>query len=249
MAVHANNRYETEVTVRNYESDFLRRLKPSAMLGYFQESAAAHSEEMGMGFSTLREDGRFWVLSKVVVAIDSVPHCGERLFVQTWPHLSSRAIYERSFCLRGEKSCVRALSRWCVLDASGRIVPSSQISCAEMDYDEVRACTVDDWRIAEADPERRAVYSTIVANSDYDLNMHVSNLKYADHVFNCFSVEELCKHTLKGFALHFVRQAYEGDTLLFYREDLPGGTSLVTGKRDGNETVVAARIDFGRDRV
>ena len=247
--MQAPSSIERSYTVRNSDADFLQELKPSSLLSFFQEAAGDHAKKMGLGFGLLSEKGCFWVLSKVVVAIDSVPHCGERLFVQTWPHLSSRAIYERSFCLRGEESCVRALSRWCVLEASGRIVPSSQISCTEMDYDEGRACTVDDWRIAETDPGRRAVYSTIVANSDYDLNMHVSNLKYADHVFNCFSVEELCKHTLKGFALHFVRQAYEGDTLLFYREDLPGGMSLVTGKRDGNETVVAARINFGRDRV
>lgn len=55
----ASNKLERNFTIRNYETDFAQKLKPSAVLGYFQETAGDHSEEMGLGFAKLAQEGHF----------------------------------------------------------------------------------------------------------------------------------------------------------------------------------------------
>lgn len=245
----ANSECSMQYFVRNYETDFMQCLRPSAMLGYFQEVAAKHSEEMGMGFGTLRQDGRFWVLSKICVQISRRPQYEERVNVRTRPHIPSRAMYERSFFMEDAAGniVIRALSRWCVLDGSGKIVPTAQVPYAEIDLIQERAFDDCDWRIGEAERvQEQPAYSIVIANSEYDMNRHVSNIKYADYIFNCFTVKELSARPILGFSLHYVRQAYEGDELAFYRQAIGEGTYLVTGRR-GEETVVTARVEFGRE--
>ena len=44
--MQVNSKLEREFVLRNYETDFLQRIRPSAILGYFQETAGQHSEEM-----------------------------------------------------------------------------------------------------------------------------------------------------------------------------------------------------------
>ena len=241
----ANSECVRQYTVKNYESDFGQELKPSFLLGYFQEAAVAHSEEMGMGFDALRRQGRFWVLSKIWVELSGRPHCGEDVSVRTRPHEPNKAIYERSFFLEDAAGvCIaRALSRWCVLDAEGCIVPTAQVPHAEMELLGERALSECDWRIGEAAVQGAPAFSLRIANSEYDLNGHVSNIKYADYIFNCFSVEELRARRIRSFGLHFVKQSYEGDRLEFHREETEQGVFLVTGKR-GAETVVAAKVCF-----
>ena len=232
--------------LKNFECDFRREIKPSAVLGLFQEIAGEHSEEMGLGFPALKAQGWFWVLSKVYVEFLRRPQVGEKLVVQTWPAPPNKAIFERSFTLCGEDGdvAVRALSRWCVLRAdNGRIVPASMLPSPQMEYREVPAVPCEDWRIAEQEGRGKPAYSLRVGNSEYDFNYHVNNIKYADFVFNCFTVQELEGRALRSFQLNYVKQAHEGDLIELYRND-SGNMTEIVGVKNGTETVVAARVSF-----
>ena len=44
----ASSSLQREFILRNYETDFMQRIKPSSVLGFFQETAGDHSEEMGL---------------------------------------------------------------------------------------------------------------------------------------------------------------------------------------------------------
>lgn len=77
--------------------------------------------------------------------------------------------------------------------------------------------------------------------------MHVNNTRYADYCFNCFSVEELSKRTLTQFAVSYVKQCREGETLRFYRKQTESGAYLTQGVNERDEIVVQARIVFKND--
>ena len=90
------NFYQSVQVLKNYETDFKQDVKPSAILGFFQEAASENSEEAGFGYSSLAPLGMLWVLSKIYVEVDRLPKLGEKIVVQTWPHAPNKAIFERS---------------------------------------------------------------------------------------------------------------------------------------------------------
>ena len=45
---------------------------------------------------------------------------------------------------------------------------------------------VEAFAVGEAAVQGAPAFSLRIANSEYDLNGHVSNIKYADYIFNCF---------------------------------------------------------------
>ena len=241
------NRIERQFVIRNYETDFEQKLKPSAMLGYFQEVAGEHSENMGMGFAKFAEEGHFWVLSKIYVEVDTRPSFRDEITVATWPHRPNKATYERSFSVVGKsgETAIRAFSRWCILDAkTGRIVPCSRIEQPAIDFIDERAAECDEWRMESVRQKSRPAFSLKIANSEYDLNRHVTNIKYADYIFNCFSVEEMSRAKLKAFQIHYIRQSHENDRLDFYRDEIREGEFVVEGYKDGGEQVIAAKVWF-----
>ncbi len=244
MAV--KNQIERSYVLRNYETDFRCEIKPSAVLGFFQEAAGDHSVEMGLGFQDLAKQGYYWVLSKIYVEFMRRPMFGETVHVATWPHEPNKAIYERSFTMRGDDGelSVRAFSRWCILRNDGRIVPCSRVAQPAMDFLTERAVSWEDWVIPTQAVLGEPDYALRVANSEYDLNRHVNNIKYADYVFNCFSVRELEAKRLRSFQLHYVKQSFENDHLAFYRQEIAEGDYVIEGIRNGDETVVTARVRF-----
>ena len=246
--MQAPSSIERSYTVRNSDADFLQELKPSSLLSFFQEAAGDHANKMGLGFGLLSEKGCFWVLSKIHAEVAAKPRCGERVTVVTWPHRPNKAIYERSFAVKNEAGevLIRAYSRWCILQKDGRIVPCSRLEQPQIDFIEERAVCVKDWSVPAVEERVSPAFSLRVANSEYDLNRHVNNIKYADYLFNCFSVQELEERRLRSFQLHYVRQSHEGDLLEFYRRELSPGVFAVEGVKNGAETVVAGQVCFDR---
>ena len=244
--MNVENRLENSYAVRSYETDFRQRIRPSAILGLFQEIAGDHSQAMGLGFQKLGEAGRFWVLSKIYVSVRRRPVSGETVRVATWPHAPNKAIYERSFSISDQAGnrLLGAESRWCILEKSGRIVPCSRVEQPIVDFCEDRCLDDVDWQIAPVEKRGVPQFALTIANSEYDLNRHVNNIKYADYIFNCFTVRELEELQLRSFQLHYIKQSFEGDRLEFFREEKSPGIFSVEGVRNGTETVVAAQIRF-----
>lgn len=242
----AANQIENDYIVRSYETDFRQEIRPSSALGLFQEIAGDHSQAMGLGFQKLGEQGRFWVLSKIYVEVDRKPASGEKVSVRTWPHRPNKAIYERSFtvCDESGQRLIGAESRWCILEKSGRIVPCSRIEQPEIDFLEENCLEDIDWQIPRVVRAAAPDFALTVANSEYDLNHHVNNIKYADYIFNCFTVAELEEQRLASFQLHYVKQAFEGDRLEFFRSETEPGLFSIEGVRNGVETVVLAQVRF-----
>jgi acyl-ACP thioesterase len=90
-------------------------------------------------------------------------------------------------------------------------------------------------------------YSLQVAYSDYDHNQHVNNAKYADYCMNCFSVSELQRLWVKGFAISYLRQCKEGENLRFYRKKQTENEYFVQGINEKDEIVVQMRLTFAME--
>lgn len=205
-----------------------------------------HAASLGLGEFDLRPRGYFWVLNKIYVEVDRLPKWMDAVKLHTFPHSPASVIYERSFRMTDEKgeSLVRAVSRWCILNMNGRIMPSSRVKFPEdCEFIEERPVSnVPDWTIPISDARDNPAFEITIGNSEYDQNMHVNNIHYADYLFNCFPAEELKAKRIRSFQLHYIKQSHEGDRLSFFKEEIAPGSYVLVGVKNGGESVVASRI-------
>lgn len=65
------------------EFDFLERIKPSAIMEYFQDLATVHASEIGIGYGEMKEQNLCWVLNRLSAIIDKSPKLGEEIIITT----------------------------------------------------------------------------------------------------------------------------------------------------------------------
>lgn len=242
--------YIEQFKIKYCDCDFKDQLKPSTTLSLMEEVACASADELGFGYTFLKPKGVAFMVSNIVCEF-SKPMClGETIRLKTWPLVPSYATFGREYQILSASGELRmnASSRWCAVDMqSGKLLSSKFLDNQDYStYNTARALPIKRWKIPAFSKEDGELKFTLcVANSEYDHNMHVNNTKYADYCFNCFSVSELAARSIHRFAISYVRQCKEGETLCFYRKKAKDGeTYYVQGFNKKDELVVQCEIVF-----
>ena len=74
-----------ELEIHSYDVDIARKATMEGLLKYFQEAAWNHAEHLGLGYSHLRCRGQVWMLSRMMVVVDTYPEWGQSVVARTWP--------------------------------------------------------------------------------------------------------------------------------------------------------------------
>ena len=211
------------------------------VLGVFQDTATAHSAQMGVDHDRLVvSSNAFWVLSKVKFRIDGVFKTDDEIVADTWPLKPSAYRFIREHKITKDGGTVDGRSEWCVLDCEKLTVrKSSSIDYPhDMDCLEERASVSDFLRLNVAEEDCNYCYDYTTRLTDVDCNGHVNNLAYARMALNVFSPEEYPVYGFNAFEIHFVSQTYHGDTVKVYvKKDVD--TVYVEGRMD-DKTVFKA---------
>jgi medium-chain acyl-[acyl-carrier-protein] hydrolase len=223
--------WTTEFQVRSYESDRTGTLKPHSLLNYFEEAAQQHATEFGFGYEQLKEDQRFWVLSRLEAIIDRSPGWGERLTVETWPKSVSRLFAIRDYFVYDQdeeqgRPLVRATSAWLLMDGrSGRPLRPERYLPEGPLLDNAAKSAVDEvpGKIPFDTEHARTVSSVTVAYSDLDVNNHVNNSVYLRWIDDAVRKDGQDRK-LARLELNFLREASIPMTL----EVLRSGDNPVT---------------------
>ncbi|GHV01008.1 acyl-ACP thioesterase [Clostridia bacterium] len=209
-------------TVQVRDADFLDRMRPAAILDRFQEAATA---DWPYDHAQLLARGQVWILARISARVLNTPKRyvgGDVLRTQTRHNMPGAAYVDRDFLITGENGdrLVEGTSRWCLLGARrGGLI-------------RIRDCAFQNFptepapRLADVPVEKLARVGASAANaltfavlpSDLDLNMHVNNAKYADYLFNAFSLEELKASEIAFFSLNFLKELKCGQTVSVWKE-------------------------------
>ena len=235
--------------VRYCDVDFRDELKPSTALAFLEEAACYSADELGFGYEFICPRNLAFMVTNVRCEwIRPVKLFEQDVTVRTWPLQPSYVVFGREYQLCvGDEVAINASSRWCLIDlTTGKIAPSKLIEGQDYStYNTDRALTNVQWKIPSFIIEKETCsFSITIANSEYDHNMHVNNTRYADYCFNVFTLEELKRSSLRSFAISYVKQCHEGDTLSFYRREVETGRFLVQGMNQKDEIVIQAEICF-----
>ena len=222
------------------EIDFTERLKPSAVLQYFQNLATVHADILGIGFSEMLEKNMIWVLTRLSVKYYRSPEVGEKIRVVTFPRKPATAYALRDFYVydEDEKLIVSGASKWLVIDINNHLIRRCSVL---FDYPDDAYMPDEPFEEANKtlsdakDGQMKHIMSDIVHVSDLDRNGHMNNARYGDIILNAFDVERYKTHAIDRFDLNFISEMKFGKKYDVYKCD-EGDISQIRAESDGAVT-------------
>ena len=241
--------YIDKFTIKYCDVNFKDEMKVSTALALMEEVACASADELGFGQAYIRPRGYAFFVSNIYLeCLNPIP-LGETVLVKTWPSVPSHVVFGREYQFESEcgQPLINATSRWCLLDRNtGKLLQSKAVDNQNYATYNTRKLFEDlKWKIPVFPLEKGEFrFMLMIANSEYDHNMHVNNTRYAEYCFNCFSVDELSKKKLKSFQISYVKQCKEGDVLRFYRQNVEKEEYFIQGYNQKEELVIQSRMMF-----
>ena len=231
--------------LRYTDVDAFDNLKLSSLLSFLEESACLSADELGFGYDVIAPKNFGFIVVNWYVKLFRNIKLNDELTVHTWPLKPRHLIFLRDFELYcGSEKVGVCSSRWCMIDMKKFMpAPTSAFFSENFfdGYNTERSINFNDWKIPAAISSKK-IYSKTVKFSDYDHYYHVNNTKYADYLYDVFTVEELRGKSLSSAQITYVKQCKEDEEITYYR-DVRDGFYLVEG-RVGDELRVQMRIDF-----
>ena len=196
-----------------HDTDAERRIRPTQLLVYMQETSNHHTASLGMTLDHLRDEKKLgFILSKTRVEIHRRPTTGEVMAVETWTNPSRSFGFNRSFRVSvGTEVVAEADTLWALVGIEDRQFHRMEETGYTFEDEPPVALSIPPrFRIPSELPMEELGKRPIVY-SDLDYNMHMNNTRYADMLCDYLSLEEVSH--LRGFSLSYLREAAYGHTL------------------------------------
>ena len=228
--------------VRHHSVDAKGRLKVAALCDFFQDAAARHADQIGVGWRFLAGHALVWVLSRLQVEVFRYPEVDETVEVTTYPSGFQRLFAMREFTVTDSGGAVaaRATSAWLLLEREG-FRPCRASDLIGISDDTVvsklpRHFPPPGKLRAPDDASPAARLESRVLPSEIDLNCHFNNAMYAARMSDV-----LGGASPRLFQLNFQRSVAAGETVeyLAWRE---GEGFTVSGRAGGEECFIASGV-------
>lgn len=206
-------------TVKWHDTDGNRRVRPSQLLVYMQETANYHLHDANMDLDDLRDEkGLGFLLSRVSVCIYKQLYAYDNICVQTWICDGKGLSFNRCFrVLRENEVVAEAFSVWALMDLSNqKLMRQEQFEYPFTGEAPISLSLPIRFHVPTVNEmtkvgERRIVYS------DLDYNGHMNNTRYPDML--CDFTDGIESRETIGFTLSYLHEAAYGKTLSVYRAD------------------------------
>ena len=222
--------YEIKYT----DADPFDNLKLSSLLAFMEESACLSADELGFGYEAIAPKNIGFILANAYIELFRPIKLGEKLELHTWPIAPKMLIFLRDFELySGNEKVGVCTTRWCMIDTEQfKPLPVNAYfkDGAFDNYNKERSVLFTNWKIP-AVSDGKVVGNKRVRLSDYDHYFHVNNTKYADYLYDTFSLEELEGKFVKKLQITYSKQCKLGEEITF------------TGVNDGENYIVEGRVD------
>lgn len=201
--------------------DFQKKLKLSALFGYFQDVANLAAENLGVGITQLVEKyGVAFVLMRIRVDVIRMPILDEEISIETWPLKPGKLEFERDYIVRDKNGEViaKAISVWVIMDLNKRRLKRSE--AINLEYPEIieeRAIDVTLTKL-KASEKLETVYHKTIGYSDIDFNGHLNNSRYIDYMMDCFALEEHQHYHISSIEVNYLNEVMPGNTLIIKKD-------------------------------
>ncbi len=224
--------------VRSFDVDATRLMTGVSLCRCFLEAAWNHAENLGMGFTGLAGQGKFWVLSRLRLEVEEYPAWGSGATLRTWPRGITSAFALREFeLLNGAGRCVAAgTSAWLIVDSTSKRPQRLHKLWPQL-------AALDGRAALGRDPEKLPDLegwtgeSTLrVLYSDIDVNRHVNSTRYLSWILDAYPPGFHLSHSLRVIEVNYLNETREGEQVTVRSKECePGRFSHSVLKSDGVE--------------
>ena len=243
--------YKKNYLIPISDVDFQKRLKPSSLLNYFQDTASFSVEHLDISVGQLGKNfGMAWVLTRIRLELAGLPMLNEEITIETWPQEIRKWELQRDFLIRGGSGEIigRAISSWMVIDVDSREL--KRTDALGIDFRPPGLESVIPGRLSKLGPlaSPTRAYQKFVGYSDIDLNGHINNARYLDYALDCFSLDLHARYEIRSIEINYLLEAFPGDILLLDKDTSAAGERriLIEGCRESDgKTIFRCLIEIG----
>ncbi|MBO5415509.1 MAG: hypothetical protein J6A83_02620 [Clostridia bacterium] len=207
-------KYTENYKVKWHDTDAARRVRPSDILVYMQETANLQLQNSGNSLDKMRdEQGLAFILSKIKLIFHAPLHAYDEISARTWTCESRGYTFLRCFDIyRGDELIAEGISFWALVDLNTRRFVRADGFSLGVESDEPLAIDVP-RRIKPPADEVAVLGERVIRYSDIDYNMHMNNTKYPNMLCDFMPIEKV--GNIREMTLEFLHESALGDTLTF----------------------------------
>ena len=200
--------YET----MNHDTDMNGSIRPSALQRYMQETANRQMRDAKPSYDDLFNEGKAFILSRMVVKTHRNIEKYEKIRVETWPSSRDKgAAFTRCYVIyAGGEEVARGLAIWGLVDIETRTL----LRVSDMDfsnYEMGEPYEIQGLRFRIPRDEMRNVGEFKVHYPLTDINKHMNNTNYPD-MFLSF-IPDADKYRVTDYSITYKSEAPLNSTL------------------------------------
>lgn len=218
------------------------KLRISSALDLFEDTATLHADNFDIGPAGMDERNYFWVITKIRIHMDRMPHMMDDVELNTWIQAPDRASCERdfSFVADGEQ-IVYGRSIWAIISRDTKRLVHMDDIYPRLDFNVAPPDDRPFAKISRNFDEAETIGEYTVRSSDIDLGGHFNNVNYVRAMMGCFTCDEIEGMNIREVELNFISQTYEGEKLVFKRRKSSNGIEIAA-VNDAGKVVFASEI-------
>jgi medium-chain acyl-[acyl-carrier-protein] hydrolase len=204
-----------QLSIRSYDVDFTGHLRLSSLLQYFQEIAGHHATELGVGYDHLRQQGMFWVLSRIRIQVAAMPVWGDTVTLETRPIGVHRLFAMREFSMTDGRGAVllTAATGWLLLDRVKNRPGRIQLLPLAPHLKQETPAPSDFLEKLTPPHELSLRHEKTILPSDLDVNNHVNNAEYVRWIVDALTPEQIAQRPIRTLQVNYLDAALFGETI------------------------------------
>jgi acyl-ACP thioesterase len=205
--------YSFESRVRYSECDEDAKLSLEGLIDYLQDCSTFQSEQLGVGFSFMREHHFAWFIAAWQIWIDRIPRFLEPIKISTWCPAARATDAHRNFTITSPSgaSYVRADSIWFVFDTQLKRPVRIPASEAVYQQGDPPLDLPPTHRKLPVEGNFKLAQEVKVAKQQLDTNGHVNNVQYVRMAVDALDVRI---EDVQRICVQYKRMALLGDRIV-----------------------------------
>ena len=234
-------KYTEKYTVKWHDTDAARRVRPSELLVYMQETANRQFVSVGRNLDKERDSEHIgFILSKISLDFIEPVYAYEEIEVETFTCESRGFSFNRGFrILRDGKEVARGASIWALVNINeGKLLRADAYDVGFENEPIVVTNAPLRIKMPKLD-EFSCVGKRKIVYSDIDYNMHMNNTRYPNML--CDFMEFPDTERISGMSLSYLNEAALGDEIEILRAKTEDAYFFKTVNKEG-KTLLEAQV-------